>query len=129
MSIGNSSAPAYESAIFKPSSFASRKAERAERGELAPRPRRLVSLGVTERWLEGFGQDRKGGRLARVELLVDRDDMGQKFQRHLPYGSIEPLMAVQSDPPPEDLGVIRADGISSGVFPSALATPPPEIIT
>jgi hypothetical protein len=126
--IGTSNAPAHESEAFKPSSFATRRAARAERGELAPRPRRLVSLGVAERWLEGFGPNRRG-QLARVELLVDRDDMSQKYQRHLPYGSIEPLMAVQSDPPPEDLGVIRADGISSGAFPSALATPPPEIIT
>ena len=33
--IGKSGAPAHESAIFKPSSFASRRAERASRGELA----------------------------------------------------------------------------------------------
>ena len=128
MTLGTSNAPAHESEAFKPSSFGSRRAARAERGELAPRPRRLVSLGVTERWLEGFGPNRRG-QLARVELLVDLDDMSQKFQRHLPHGSIEPLMAVQSDPPPEYLGVITGHGLSSGTFAPALPTPPPEIIT
>ena len=76
MSIGRSNNPAHESAIFKPSSFASRKAERASRGELAPRPQRLVSVGITETWLEGLGPRRKS-QLARVELLVDADNMSK----------------------------------------------------
>ena len=129
MSISRNNSPAHESRVFQPSSFASRKAERAARGELAPRPRRLVSLGINERALEGFRPARQGGQVVRVELLADLDDLSQKFQRHLPYGSVEPLMHIADDPAPEHLGVIRGDGISSGTFPSALATPPAEIIT
>ena len=128
MTLGTSGLPAHESQCFRPSSFASRKAERAARGEDGPRPQRLISVGVTEQWLEGFGPRRKG-QMARIELLVDADDMSKKFQRHLPHGTVEPLMQVQSDPPPEDLGVITGHGLSSGTFPSALPTPPPEIIT
>ena len=55
--------------------------------------------------------------------------MSKKFQRHLPYGSIEPVIHVQSDPPPEYLGVIRAEGISSGSWPAALPDQPAQPIT
>ena len=128
MTIGTSTAPAHESKCFKPSTFAIRQAERASRGELAPRPQRLVSVGVTETWLEGFGPRRKG-QMARVELLVDRDDMSKKFQRHLPNGTVEPLIHVPSDPPPEYLGVITGHGISSGTFPPSLPNQPAQPIT
>ena len=128
MSIGNSSAPAHESRVFQPSSFANRRAERAARGELARRPQRLISVGVSEQWLEGFGPRRKG-HMARVELLVDADDMSRKFQRHLPHGTVEPLIHVESDPPPEPLGVIRAEGINSGTWPAALPDQPAQPIT
>ena len=60
MSLTKSDIPARESEAFKPFSFASRKAERAARGELDLRPQRLASFGVTERWLDGFGPHRKG---------------------------------------------------------------------
>ena len=127
MTIGGSNAPAHESEAFKPSSFGSRKAERRARGEDGPRPQRLVSVGVSEQWLEGFGPRRKG-QMARVELLVDIDT-GKKFQRHLPNGTVEPLIHVPADPPPEPLGVITGHGISSGTFPPALPDQPAQIIT
>lgn len=126
MTIGKSRAPAHESRVFQPSSFASRKAERASRGELAPRPQRLVSVGITETWLEGLGPRRKG-QLARVELLVDIDTR-KKFQRHLPNGTVEPLIHVSNDPPPEPLGVITGHGISSGPFPPSLPDQPAQPI-
>lgn len=128
MSIGASTSPAHQSRVFEPSSFATRKAERAARGELAPRPRRLVSVGIGEQWLEGFGPRRKG-QMARVELLVDADDMAKKYTRHLPHGTIEPVIHVQSDPPPENLGVITGHGITSGTFPDALPDQPAQPIS
>ena len=118
MSLTKSNLAAHESECFKPSSFASRKAERAARGELEPRPQRLASLGVTERWLDGFGPRRKG-QMARIELLVDVDHPSRRYQRHLPHGTIEPLIHVESDPPPEPLGIIRAEGFTSGTFAPA----------
>ena len=127
MTIGRSNIPAYESRAFQPNSFASRKAERHARGEDGPRPQRLVSVGVSEQWLEGFGPRRKG-QMARVELLVDIDN-GKKYTRHLPHGTIEPVIHVAPDPPPEYLGVITGHGISSGTFPPSLPDQPPQAIT
>ena len=113
---------------FEPSTFASRRAERAARGELEPRPQRLASLGVREQWLDGLGPRRKG-QMARVELLVDIDDMSKKYTRHLPHGTIEPVLHVPSDPPPEPLGVITGHGITSGTFPPALPDQPAQPIS
>ena len=127
MSIGRSNIPAHESRAFQPSSFATRKADRHARGEDGPRPQRLVSVGVSEQWLEGFGPCRKG-QMARVELLVDADN-GKKYTRHLPHGTIEPVIHVESDPPPEYLGVITGHGISSGTFPPSLPDQPAQLIT
>ena len=118
MSITRSNIPAHEAKAFRPSSFASRKAERRARGEDGPRPQHLISVGVTETWLEGFGPRRKG-QMARIELLVDVDHPSRRYQRHLPHGTIEPLIHVEPDPLPEPLGTIRAEGFTSGTFPPA----------
>ena len=127
MSMTGSKSPAHESRVFQPSSFATRKAERRARGEDGPRPQRLISVGISEQWLEGFGPRRKG-QMARVELLVDIDN-GKKYTRHLPHGTLEPVIHVEADPPPEYLGVISGHGISSGTFPPAPRDQPAQQIT
>ncbi len=104
--------PASETKAFQPSNFASRYAEREARGETGPRPERLVSLGVTSTWLDGFGPNRKG-QLVRFEYLYDLDDTSRRYRRLVPHGTLEPLTQAPDDPESEPLGVIAAEGFRS----------------
>lgn len=129
MSLTRSDKPAHDSECFKPSSFASRKAERAARGELEPRPRRLVSLGVRERWLEGFGTKSRGS-MVTIEYFFDRDHSNHYYTRALPNGTLERMDRGGTDAtPPEPLGVIRGRGMSSGTFPTSLPDQPASLLT
>ena len=129
MSIGTSNAPEHESAIFRSSSFGSRKAERAARGELAPRPKRLVSLGVKEMYLEPFGSKAKG-QTVKIEYLVDMDSNSDYYTRAVPHGNLVKMdRGGITDPPPEYLGTIAGRNFTSGHFPDALPTPPVQLLT
>ena len=131
MSLTRSDKPAHESECFKASTFASRKVQRGLRGELAPRPRRQVSLGVKEQFLEPFGSKGKArGQTVKIEYLVDRDHPTHYYTRAVPNGTLVRMdRGGTDDPPREDLGVITGRGISSGVFPDALPDSPATPIT
>ena len=129
MSLTRSDLPAHQSRVFQPSSFASRHAERAARGEAGPRPRRLVSLGVKERWLEGFGA-RAQGQIVKIEYFSDLDHPNDYYAKALPHGTLDRIdRGGTDDPPPEQLGVITGRGMSSGAFPDALPDRPAELLT
>ena len=120
MSLTRSGIPAHQSRVFEPSSFASRRAERAQRGELAPHPRQLVSLGVRERWLEGFGA-RSQGRMVAMEYFFDQDHPNDYYARALPHGTLERIdRGGVDDPAPVPLGTVPTrPRYTSGVFPEA----------
>lgn len=127
--IGNGR-PACETHVLQPSTMASRRAEREARGELAPRERRLVSLGVKQQWLEVPGRWGKGrGSMVPIEFLYDVDNPTDRFRRLYPNGTLEPLdLASGGGQEVEPLGVVRPAGMSSGAFPDAVTDPPPERI-
>lgn len=122
--------PASESRVFQPSTMASRRAEREARGELEPRPRRLVSLGVQQQWLEAPGRfgNRKGS-MVPIEYLYDADRPIERFRRLYPNGTLEALFPVSGgESETEALGVVSAEGFLSGAFPAAVTDPPPQRI-
>ena len=131
MSLTKSNTPAREALAFRASSFASRRAERAARGELEPRPRQLVSLGIKEQFLEPFGSKGKAkGQTVRIEYLIDRDHPTHYYTRAVPNGTLVRMdRGGADDPPREDLGVITGRGISSGLFPDGLPDSPATPIT
>lgn len=97
--------PACEAKAFQTSTFSSRRAERAARGELH-RPRRLVSMGKTEVRLGGAGRDQPN-RIVEVEVWFDADKPMEFYVRH-EGGQIQP--AVQrsgSTQKVEKLGTVR----------------------
>ena len=104
--------PASELKAFRPSTFNTRYAEREARGETGPQAQRLVSLGVTSTWLDGFGPQRKGA-MANIEYLVDLDNTSRRYRRLVPNGTLEPLTQAPDDPESEPLGEIRAEGFRS----------------
>ena len=130
MSIGASNASARESEAFRPSSFASRLAARAARGELGPRPRRLVSLGVREQVLEGLGRNARRS-VVRVEYFCDRDAPSEYFIRHLPHGTIERVDRGGIDQAPPELLCTLPEWpqITSGYFPDSLPDQPATLLT
>lgn len=131
MSLTKSDIAARDAECFKPSSFASRKAARAARGELEPRPRQLISLGVRAQFLEPFGSKGKAkGQTVRIEYLIDRDHPTHYYTRAVPNGTLVRMdRGGADDPPREDLGVITGRGISSGLFPDGLPDSPATPIT
>ncbi len=109
--------PAHEARVFQPSTFATRYAERAARGETGQQPQRLASLGVVSTWLDGFGSRRKG-QMANIEYLYDVDHPANRYRRIVPNGTLEPLTTAADDPPPEPLGILAPHGIASGYWPT-----------
>jgi len=94
-------------------------AARLARGEPEVPPRRLVSYGTTERWLEPTGRTGRG-RMITMELLVDVQN-GAGFQRMVPHGTLEPLASTSGgEQTVEYLGVINPSG-GSGLFAPAAA--------
>jgi len=116
--------PAHEAECFRPSTFASRRADRLAKGEPEVPPRRLVSYGTAERWLEPTGRTGRG-RMITMELLVDVRS-GAGFQRMIPFGTLEPLAGQSGgEESVEYLGRINPTG-GSGLFapaPADVATP------
>jgi hypothetical protein len=113
MSLTRSSISAREAKVFEPSSFASRKAEWAARGELGPRPRRLVSLGVQERWLEGFGPKKKG-QMVKIQYFFDQDHPNYYFAKALPHGSSDRIDRGGVDDPTPGFRLRQAGAGSRG---------------
>lgn len=79
---------ARDARVFEPSSFASRRAERAARGEDRRDPR-LVSLGRTEYRL--MGSTGQPNRIAEVEMLFDADSPNDFYVRHPGTSWLEPI--------------------------------------
>jgi hypothetical protein len=112
--------PAHESRIFNSGyTFAERKAARLAKGEPETPPRRFVSYGTTQRWLEPTGRTGRG-RMITMELLVDVRS-GAGFQRMTPHGTLEPLASQSGgEETVEYLGRINPSG-GSGLFAPATA--------
>ena len=84
-------APARDAKFFQPSTFSSRAAERAARGE-KPRGQRLVSLGKTPIRMPTAGRnDANINRIVEVESFFDADHVNDFYARY-EGGRIEPVL-------------------------------------
>jgi hypothetical protein len=105
--------------VFQPSTMASRRTERAARGELE-RPRRLISLGWHREVIDGLGTNDK--RTARkFEMMFDADRPADVFIRLAVGGPLTPLVQRRYDDRPRliDKGRIPARARPSGHYPPA----------
>lgn len=125
--IGTAGPTSEHAHVYQPSSFASRRAEAQARGERRS-GQRLVSLGVREQWIEAGGRFGKG-TMVKLEFLFDADDPNRRYRRLYPNGTLEPIdIATGGQQTVEPLGVIRAEGFSSGTFAPAVTDPAPQPI-
>jgi hypothetical protein len=116
--------PAHQAEVFKASTFASRRADAAARGDLTPRPRALVSLGVQSMRMPG-PRSIDPDRVVNVEYLYDAHRPARRYRRPVPFGMLEPLDHRANDPRPEPLGIMTDRGDIRSIF-CAEATPDPE---